>query len=102
MTNGMVLMENRVTGTKFWAFPPKNGPEIRLKHAVEGLKAFECAGLIRFEMTSAEEINEPVAVDAQCRAGWNDAGYGFYELEVKVCKYTGIWTANWKCSMSCD
>lgn len=102
MTNGMVLMEDKITGGKFWAYPAKRGPEIRLQHVVEGLKAFESSTLISFEMTSADEINAPVAVDAQCRAGWNDAGYGFYGFEVKVCQYTGISTASWTCSKSCE
>ncbi len=102
MTNGMILMVNPETGGKFYAYPPKNGPEIRTKFKVEGLKAFECGSVLKFEFTSVDEINEPIAIDAQCRAGWNDQGYGFYGLDVKCCKYTGVWKATWKCAKSCD
>ncbi len=94
------IRTNPVTGAKYIAverrgtFSPN---EITLRHPVDGLKAFETdRSIMRFEWKSADLVDEADARDAQCRAGWNDNGYGFFAFHFE----SGL--ATWSCARSCD
>lgn len=80
-----------------WTFPVV---PMRLKHQVEGLKAENRDTSIRFTFERAEQIDEADAIDAQCRAGWNDQGYGFWGFTVE--RTESGYVANWACAKSCD
>jgi len=75
-------------------------PQQSLRYPVVGLKAERRDTSIRFTFERADEITEADAIDAQCRAGWNDAGYGFWGFTVE--KTDAGWVANWACAKSCD
>jgi hypothetical protein len=75
-------------------------PEQKLKFPVVGLKAELRDTSIRFTFERAETINEADAIDAQCRAGWNDHGYDFWGFTVEKTE-TGF-VANWACAKNCD
>lgn len=102
MTNETVVV-NRITGNKFIvggparksAFSSLRYPEI--KTSVVGLKAEDRGTSIRFTFESADEITAADAVDAQCRAGWNDLAYNFWGFIAEQGD-DGRWTANWACS----
>jgi hypothetical protein len=93
---GWILMTHPQTGMQFYAQAPKKGAEVKLRIDVAGLKAYEAPGnMIKFEW-AVPSCDEPEAIDAQCRAGWNDQGYGFYDFKFE----NGV--AIWYCGNSCD
>lgn len=100
-----VEMTNPATGQKIrftsgrWG---RSETEINPKFAVEGLKAFDMGSMIRFELRSVEKLDESNGIDAQCRAGWNDQGFGFFGFSAEQDKLTGIWTGKWSCSKSSE
>lgn len=87
---------NPVTGAKYveatgrprflQLIPAKDGnpgfnarPEVKLRFPVEGLKAFRKDDFtMAWEWTSDEPHDAAEAVDAQCRAGWQDDQFGFF------------------------
>ena len=75
-------------------------PIMTQKFPVDGLKAEDRGLTIRYEFVSAEPIDEPIAIDAQCRAGFDDRGYGFWGFTVEKTE-TG-YLANWASAKSCD
>lgn len=71
--------------------------EITPKFPVPGLKAYDrVRGMIHYEWKPGEAIDESDARDAQCRAGWNDIGYGFFGFHFE----NGL--ATWQSGARCD
>lgn len=87
-----------VGGERRSAFQALPKPEIRLQNTVPGLSArYDSTGLmIDFRWERNEPTDEADARDAQCRAGYDDDGFGFYGFEFE----NGI--ATWSCSRSSE
>lgn len=93
---------NPITGQTVVQFPPRYREYITPKYHVPGLKVWQSSGNgLRFEFFSKECISEADARDAQCRAGWDDNGYGFEGLEIGI-MLDGQHRAKWSCSVSCE
>lgn len=98
-----MVTTNATTGRKVEFMPSRwktVWPVERLKYPVVGLKAEDRGTSVRFTFERAEEINEADAIDAQCRAGWDDRGYGFGGFTVE--KTEAGFSANWFCAKTCD
>lgn len=101
LNTGWVEMVSPATGNKILVRPPRQWPtEIKPKHPVPGLQVFESTMSLKFQWTRPDPIDEPEAIDAQCRAGWNDQGYGFYSFEVQPVPEG--FRATWCCWKSCE
>lgn len=103
-TRQPILRTNPTTGQKYWDQPLRRPmEEIGLKYrgAVEGLRVFTAGNGITllYEFDSAEPIDEGVARDAQCRAGWSDYAYGFWGFQTVKLPW-GAYAATWKSSNS--
>lgn len=98
---GCEVMVNPATGQKFLSLPPRLRSEIHAKHAVEGLRVFLIGSNLKFEWMSGGCVDEWMARDAQCRAGWSDHGYGFDSFKVGVMP-NGDHRATWCCGVSCE
>ncbi len=103
-TRPAVLRRNPATGNQFWDTPVRQPLyEGKLKFPVPGLRIFPCSNgtTSTFEFVSDEPIDEPIAIDAQCRAGWNDQACGFYAFEATRL-LDGTYVAVWKAGCSCE
>lgn len=103
-TRQPILKTNPQTGMAFWDMPRRRPlAEVILKFDVPGLRAFSSGDGVTqsFEWVRPEPIDETEAVDAQCRAGWPDTGYGFYGFRSTVLE-DGTHCAVWKCGVSCE
>jgi hypothetical protein len=110
------IKTNPVTGARYYeetgkprflqVIPAQNGepafnanPEISLKYPVPGLRAFNRGGIwMRWEWVTDEGKDAADAVDAQCRAGWDDYAYGFYEFKWQP-KRDGKFVCTWECEV---
>lgn len=100
--NGLEVKVHPFTLARQLVVPPKNRDEIQPKaYQIPGLRIFHQGGAIRFEWVQGECLDEAMARDAQCRAGWDDDGYGFYGLEVGILP-SGAHRATWSCGVSLD
>lgn len=98
---GEVLRLNPITGNHFIETPRRTSPiQILAKFHVPGLSVFQNGNTLSFEYRDILAIDEADARDAQCRAGWPDTGYGFYEFESS--EQGGRHVATWKCAVSCE
>lgn len=103
-TRQPILRTNPATGMKFWDMPARRPLEERkLKFHVPGLRAFFHGNgvTMSLEWVRSESIDEADAIDAQCRAGWPDSGYGFYSFRTTKLE-DGSYCAVWKCGVSCE
>jgi hypothetical protein len=59
---------------------------------------------VQFEMESEEPITQDMALEAQEKAGYIPAGYGFYAFKTKAYEHSEdpLYVATWYCSGSCD
>lgn len=101
-----MMTMNAVTGTKVEVVARKRWGQVEfsqidLRGTVQGLKAEDRVTSIRFTFESASEITEADAIDAQCRAGFDDHGYGFWGFIAEQ-GADGKWTANWACQRHSD
>lgn len=103
-TRQPILKTDHTTGLKYWDMPRRRPLcEITLKHETPGLRAFgDGSGLsLWLEYISPIKIDEADAIDAQCRAGWPDTGYGFNGFKTTQLP-DGTYVAAWKCWRSCE
>lgn len=103
-TRQPILKMHPETGQKYWDMPRRRPlAEIMLRFEVPGLRAFSNGDgvTMSFEWVSKDPIDETEAVDAQCRAGWPDTGYGFYAFRSTTLA-DGSHVAVWKCGVSCE
>lgn len=99
---GWEVKVNSITGARLLDNPNRRRPEIQPKaYQIPGLRIFHLGGDIRFEWVQGECIDEAMARDAQCRAGWDDDGHGFYGLDVGILP-NGAHRATWSCGVSLD
>lgn len=98
--DGLEVKVNRITGAKTLEALPRRRPEIPQKYrgAVPGLSVFFYDSRIGFEWFTDECIDASDCIDAQCRAGWNDDGYGFGDLKIGVMP-DGRHRAKWNCGV---
>jgi len=99
MTNGATGTKVEVVARKRWGHIEST--EMSLKLSVPGLKAEDRVTSIRFTFERADEITEADAIDAQCRAGYDDHGYGFWGFIAEQ-GADGKWTENWACQRSSE
>jgi len=99
--NGGEVRINPITGNRVLWMPAKNRPEIPARFPVEGLKVFRAGVSTAFEWITPSCIDESDCIDAQCRAGWDDRGYGFGGLEIETLA-DGQHRAKWSCGVSLD
>lgn len=100
--DGLELKVSAITGAKYLDTPPKRRGEIDpKKYPVAGLRIFDQGAEIRFEFIAKECLDKSDCIDAQCRAGWDDYGHGFYGLQVLILP-DGAHRATWACGASLD
>jgi len=92
---------NPATGQSSIAMPPRNRPQIEPRYPVAGLKVFQGSFGIAFEFVCPDCLDESDCIDIQCRAGWDDHGYGFGNLEIGILP-DGSHRATWSCGGCCD
>jgi hypothetical protein len=104
---GETIRIDRITGNKIIeggkrrsAFSPLPKPSLRLS-PVEGLTAYISDLAYNFTWIRPEPIDEADAIDAQCRAGYPDTGYGFFGLNVTTTP-EGLFRATWCSWKSCE
>lgn len=103
-TRKPVLRTNHATGMKFWDGPRRRPlAEVKLKFDVPALRLFPDGNGVTatFEWITAEPVDESDAIDAQCRAGWPDTGYGFYKFQTSKLE-DGTFCSVWKAGVSCE
>lgn len=97
---GSKLVMNLATGREVWQVPPHRREVIALRDHVPNLLAFATNdGAVKFEYLSNAAIDSAEAVDLQCRAGWQDGGYGFYGFSSEP-QGDGTFKATWYCGGS--
>lgn len=74
-------------------------PIMTQKFPVAGLVAEDRGLTIRYSFETTELIDESDARDAQCRAGFDDVGYGFWGFMIERTE-TG-YLSNWASATSC-
>jgi hypothetical protein len=102
---GETIRIDRITGNKIIeggkrrsAFKPLPKIDLAIRSGIPGLHAFEEQLSIKFVWIRAEEITEPDARDAQCRAGWSDAHEGRDFLSFDTFRRAdGLFEASWRC-----
>lgn len=98
-TRKPIIKTHPQTGMKFWDMPLRRPlAEVAPKFPTPGLRVFQGGSgqTLSFEMLSVDPIDEADAIDAQCRAGWNDAAYGFNDFKT-IQLGDGSFVAVWKC-----
>lgn len=101
-TRRPIIKTHPVTGMKYWDMPTRRPMhEIHPKHDTAGLRAFAMGSgtSMALEYVSKDPIDESDAIDAQCRAGWDDNAYGFWGFKTAKLE-DGSFVAVWKCSNS--
>lgn len=96
------------TGDKYtlnaagWRQPvPGVEPTLKLRYPVTGLTATKHTNEIRWAWSRPDAIDEADARDAQCRAGWNDLAYDFFDFK-SVTQPDGSSLATWGSGVSCE